>query len=53
MNRKNLKNPAERKVSVNLSLPLYLLDRLDELCGEGGRSTLVANILKREFNIQQ
>jgi hypothetical protein len=49
--KKNLINPAERKVSVNISMPLYVLDKIDQYCGDNDRSALVVNILKREFKL--
>ena len=49
--KKNLINPAERKVSVNISMPLYVLDKIDEHCGDNDRSTLVVRILKKELKL--
>jgi len=48
---RKLENPASRKVPVNISLSLRVLDRIDEIAGKGKRSEIIEAILKKDFNI--
>jgi hypothetical protein len=44
-------NP-KRRVSVNFSIPIGVLDKLDETCGgEGKRSAYITNLLKKALNM--
>lgn len=48
---RKLENPAARKVSVNVSLELRIVDMIDERVGSGNRSEYIENIIKREFGV--
>ena len=57
-NQKSLVSPADRKVPVNVSLELRILDLIDEeafkLFGrsDGKRSETVSHILKEHFHVK-
>ena len=57
-NHKNLLSPAERRTPVNISMPLRVLDRVDELSftwygtQSGKRSETVVKILKEYLKIK-
>jgi hypothetical protein len=44
-------NPADRKVAVNISMKLRLLDKLDEHCADNDRSAFVCSILEKELHM--
>jgi hypothetical protein len=49
---KKLTNPAARKVPINISLELRIVDMIDERVGKkGNRSDFIENILKRSFGL--
>jgi hypothetical protein len=58
VNQKSLLNPADRKTPVNLSIPLRLLDAIDEEAfkryglSQGARSRVVVEMLKDYLNIK-
>lgn len=56
--QKSLINPSDRKTPVNLSIPLNLLDVIDEEAfkryglSQGARSKVVVEILKESLKIK-
>jgi len=58
VSKKSLLNPADRKTPVNLSIPLRLLDAIDEQAykryglTQGARSRVVVEILKESLKIK-
>jgi metal-responsive CopG/Arc/MetJ family transcriptional regulator len=48
---RKLNNPSARKIPVNISLSLYVLDAVDEISGRGKRSEVIEEILKKDLHI--